>query len=333
MATEGGRAHRAARDSPPYNPPLSASSSAGSEYLAHDSNISGGYGRVAGSSSQLSGPGVPGASRERPAPYPMRRDIYPPPSAILERSRHSSDMPSFFPPFPPSRPNTAGESLEMHRPTPRPRSLQTSRRYSDEMDYPIRLPPLILDPQSPTQSLLEPGSSRSARIGPSAASRPVLPPIGDRRHSLGSQPSDSPFAHEPPHIPPPFTLQPAPLWDDPSFSPYSRPTSSSRPASSYDFPSQSPTSYLGSPHEYRAPGSSGMISSLQLPSLSPQRRLHEGPSGSRSRHFVSPTRTRFDTIRPSIPFTESSLPRLTPPPGSPSRPHADDTPEKRDVNR
>ena len=100
LTSEGGRARRLDPDSPPYNPPLSASSSAGSEYLAHDSDVLGGYGRAPGSSSQLSGPGVPGSSRERPSPFPLRRDYDLPPSAILRHSRHYSEMPSFFHPIP-----------------------------------------------------------------------------------------------------------------------------------------------------------------------------------------------------------------------------------------
>lgn len=334
LTSEGGRARRLDPDSPPYNPPLSASSSAGSEYLAHDSDVLGGYGRAPGSSSQLSGPGVPGSSRERPSPFPLRRDYDLPPSAILRHSRHYSDMPSFFPPYPPTRPTTAGGPLEMHRVTPRSRTLLPSRRSIDEGDFSIRLPPLVLDPQSPIRPQLGSSALPVPRFGSSVAGGSTLPPIGDRRHSLGSHLSGSPFAHEPPRIPPPFTLQPAPLWDDPSFSPYSRPDSSSRPSSSYDFPPQSPTTYSGSPQEYRVPDSSRMTSSLQLPTLSPQTRFQTGSSEPRSHHFIAPIRTRFDTPHPDIPSPESSFPRLSPPrSGSPSRPHADDTSEKRDVNR
>ncbi|KAL4248988.1 hypothetical protein ABKN59_006411 [Abortiporus biennis] len=317
--------------SPNALPPTSASSASGSEY--YESQFSDAYTLRPGSSAQLSGPGVPGSSTE--PGYGVRRESL---SFLYSRQERRS---STFSDLLQSHAYSSRTGPAAQEPTESLRSplqpLSRSRHQTEEEEFNITLPPLILDrPQSPSRRNRHSPSHRShpyARYPPSTAN-PILPPLGNRRSSNVTSPTESPFAHEVPRIPPPFTLQPQPLWDDPAFSPFSRPGTSSRPGSSYDF-AQSPT-YLQPPTEY--PPATGTSSeagpSRRFSSTLPSAGLSEEiTSSSRPRPSIPPIRTRFDTLRPAVPSPERSITGQSPLSGSPSRPHHANMNEKHDVSR
>lgn len=126
----------------------------------------------------------------------------------------------------------------------------------------------------------------------------VLPPLAE----LPRAPSrDSPFAYETPlRLPPPFTLQPRPQWDDASFSPFNRPTSQS----------SSPTT----PSARRMPYEALMLPPPPGPALpEPQpANLTLPPPHS---YTISPHERAAD-VRPSLVPTH----RTPAPPGSPHSP-------------
>lgn len=265
------------------NPPLSASSSAGADFYAQQELYSEGH-RRRSSASQLSGPGVPGTSAAIPGyttdPFGPRLADYPI-HPLLSSYEHVT-----------SRPSTSREPGEPPF-TSRPSELHHRRRQSGG-EFPITLPPLRL-PRSPS-----PGA-QSAPVQSSSAGFPIT-----RGGALSSAPAVlSPpgvpgeptlTLQIPPIIPPPFTLEPQPLWDDPAFSPFTRP----HPATYDQVPS--PTHY----HHSTAP----MPPSLHLPSLT-NLRLQEGTA--ESQITLPPIRSRADPARPT-----SSTQGPTPGPSAPS---------------
>ena len=227
--------------------PHSAPSSAGSDaYGFRDTLDPEGIPRPSGFPPQLSGPGIPGSppSATSLSPRSIRSAPYtrlppPPPvaassalrSEFLPMHRHSHSFPAPYPP-PSLRPYTADDSARSLRTLTRPNSPPVR----NPVDFDVRLPPLRLSrPRSRTFGGSEPSTGTETAVGPPARShaedRPsqdlVLPPLaGPSRHPRMLAQTDSPFAYEPPlRIPPPFTLQPRPQWDDASFSPFSRPAS------------------------------------------------------------------------------------------------------------
>ena len=308
------------------------------------------FGRPPGTTvAQLSGPGIPGPSSEPViiGPAPRGRSVGPRPRRGSIRS--SSRYPDPYP-----RASVAGEGLEPHRLTPRPtRSLPPASLPLQEDDgFPITLPPLMLS-RSPTPDAQSvPGSStgphRRVR-SPLASGSRVSRHVGRPSQSFGE--AESSFALHSPvsHIPPPFTLQPSPLWDDPAFSPFNPPSSSSRPGSSYR-PGSSHSLSLSQAHlpspTHHTPGfTTTTTSPTALPSLT--NLFHEGAAGApHSDVTLAPIRTRFDVVRQAVSPRETNLPqsspttRLPPRPGAsaappgPSRSRDDDESEdRRDVHQ
>ena len=244
-----------------FNPPLSASSSASADFFTQQQEFLSEGHRRRSSTSQLSGPGVPGSSVSLPGyaadPFPSRLAEYPahPSSFELVTSRSSTSREPGEPPF-------TSRRSELHH-----------RRRQSGGEYPITLPPLRL-PRSPS-----PGA-QSAPVQSSGAGFPIT-----RGGALSSAPAvlpppGVPGEQIPPYIPPPFTLEPQPLWDDSAFSPFNRPH-----PSTYD--------QVPSPTHYQHPTST-MPPSLHLPSLS-NLRLQEG--NAESQITLPPIRSRADTVR------------------------------------
>ncbi|TCD65010.1 hypothetical protein EIP91_003331 [Steccherinum ochraceum] len=273
------------------------------------------FGRPAGGlATQLSGPGIPGPSTEPVliGPAPRGRSIGP------RTRRGSVRLPSsrYADPYP--RASTSGDSLDAHRLTPRPaRSLPPANvPLREEDEFPITLPPLLLS--------RSPSPETSQAMGSGAGWRPrVRSPLGS---SHGAGPSglhlqsfsdlESPFAHQSPglNIPPPFTLQPPPLWDDPAFSPYNPPGPSSRPGSSYRTSISHTLSRSQAPPP--TPFGSGFTTTTSptsptaLPSLT--NLFHEGVAGPHSNVTLAPIRTRFDVVRQAVSPRETTLPQSSP---------------------
>ncbi|OCH85870.1 hypothetical protein OBBRIDRAFT_838613 [Obba rivulosa] len=241
---------------------------------------------------QLSGPGIPGSSI-------VFQAAHPPPMAALsspvvaQRSRGSSishsRAPRDFAPLP-SRPSTAGGASATYSRRAGPGFVPLEPGPS-QSETTFTLPPLRLDPLRPAATI--PASATRSRqsslhqrrsLGqmfpsPSTLDASQRPPV--------SEPVESPFTHHPTlNIPPPYTLQPAPQWDDPAFSPFSRPSSSlSRSSTSYTGPSSALYS-LPSPMRPADHGSSQpwLPDPLEAPGTVP---LLPGP------------RLRFDPVRAS----------------------------------
>ncbi|EMD36052.1 hypothetical protein CERSUDRAFT_124570 [Gelatoporia subvermispora B] len=247
-------------------------------------------GARAGPPTQLSGPGIPGSSG-------MLEGSYPPPMAsavspvTMQRSRRSSTSYSMvardFAPLP-SRPSTSGGPSDAY-------SLRVGVEFPQpgpsRLEPPFTLPPLRIDPLRPAATLPAPAtSSRHPSLLPRRSLGQVLPSPAafDLSHRTpASEPVESPFAHHPTlNIPPPFTLQPRPQWDDPAFSPFSRPSSAvSRPSTSYSGSSSALYS-LPSPVRTAGPGSSQPWSSDPL-------------EASGTTPLLPGARPRFDPVRAS----------------------------------
>lgn len=167
-----------------------------------------GYQGGGGFTSQLSGPGIPGSTTSPSSPEGFR-DAPPhvSPEATRPRTSHLS--------------MGAPRRHTITRPWTSEQREQTghvsSATHRHSTDFTVRLPPLRLSrPRSRTFAERVPYSATSPTyLGSPTTSPTRLPPLQ----------GDAPFAYEAPlRLPPPFTLQPQPLWDDPSFSPYSRPS-------------------------------------------------------------------------------------------------------------
>ncbi|KAI0086036.1 hypothetical protein BDY19DRAFT_375651 [Irpex rosettiformis] len=176
-----------------------------------------------GFTSQLSGPGIPGSTTSPSSPEDFRDATHALLESVRPRTSHHSVTPRRHTV---TRPWTSEHREPLHA-VSRPSS--AAHRHST--DFTVRLPPLRLSrPRSRTFAEHgAPHNLSSPRHGRLSASPTRLPPLQ----------TDAPFTHEASlRLPPPFTLQPQPLWDDPSFSPYRRPTSriaQQSPMASHEF--------------------------------------------------------------------------------------------------
>ncbi|KAI0738258.1 hypothetical protein C8Q80DRAFT_1113754 [Daedaleopsis nitida] len=250
---------------------VSAPSSAGSERFAHrDPYLADDFSRSGMPPTQLAGPGIPG---------PSRRPTFDDPAW---RARPQG---GFY------RPSTAAtEIADMYRLTPRPG--RPAGEQGPELT--LTLPPVVTNVPQSRGPMSSPVSPLSAGAYPTLASISALeasasahrPALDDRRRTLPPPNVDFSTPRRPLNIPPPFTLQPQPQWDDPAFSPFTRrrsppplPHGVSPPFGSSPTSAQPP--YRGEP----------------LPSLSTV--LPMAASGSSpTRSPLSPAhRTRFDPVR------------------------------------
>lgn len=203
--------------------------------------------------------------------------------------RPGHGFPAPYPP-PSTRPYTADDS---------PRSLRTLARPGSPpvrhpVDFDVRLPPLRLprgrapgsrDFDADADSAL--GRQLAAMREPAPALPPLAGPSAARPHT-----ADAPFAFAPAaaRIPPPFTLQPRPQWDDASFSPFSRPRSQ--------------------PHSPTTPFPAMMYEPLVVPPPPPPRRPR-GPSLPPPPAYAVPPHERAPDDRPSpVPRPPPAAPRL-----------------------
>ncbi|KAI1793672.1 hypothetical protein LXA43DRAFT_885252 [Ganoderma leucocontextum] len=226
------------------------------------------YGRSGIPPTQLAGPGIPGSSRR----------------GLLDDPRWRRPSQGF--PAPPS--TSAIELLEMYRATPRP-----GRPPGEEgPELTLSLPPVATRTRGPGSSPISP---LSAGPYPTLASLSALEFSASAHRTRSSDearrnlpPADVDFStpRPPLNIPPPFTLQPQPLWDDPAFSPYNRRRSSP------EQPHGAPPSFGESPTALHSPfGAEPLPSISTIVPMAPS-----GPSPVRSP--LSPGhRTRFDPIR------------------------------------
>ncbi|KIM44009.1 hypothetical protein M413DRAFT_17888 [Hebeloma cylindrosporum] len=174
---------------------------------------------------RLLGPGMPGAPLY--PPQPGYRQVLPPlPSAPIGEYR-----------FPAGHGSQRGLSPEPYNsprmyPLPGVRPATSQPSSWRERDPSRTLPPLVST--RPSSSTYGARTISSMGAHPYMPSRQLVPP-----RSISPEIR---FAHQPPepaprvqmNLPPPFTLQPAPQWDESSYSVFPRPTSSawSRPGTS-----------------------------------------------------------------------------------------------------
>ncbi|KAL7278293.1 hypothetical protein ACG7TL_008269 [Trametes sanguinea] len=264
----------------------SASSSAAAERFARshrDPYLADDYARSSTVPTQLAGPGIPG---------PSRRPSYASTTQSAEGGAWRSFGPAGMQGGFSSRPSTSGtETAEMYRSTPRPSRPPGEQGHG----LPLTLPPVATNiprPHAPVTSPLSgpyPSlasiSSLEAGAGPSSRRSSAY----DDRTRVFPQPNvDFSAPRTPLNIPPPFTLQPQPQWDDPAFSPFN-PRRRSPPALPQNVapPFSGPSTSPNTPYHGEA-----------LPSLSTVVPMGHGPSSLRSPR--SPSRAqRFDPIRSS----------------------------------
>ncbi|KAI0354520.1 homeobox-domain-containing protein [Trametes cingulata] len=269
----------------PYG--ASAPSSAASERFAHththrDPYLAEEYARSSMVPTQLAGPGIPGSSR---------RPSYAAGSQGMEGGAWRAQVPSGMPGFS-SRPSTSGtETAEMYRMTPRP------GRPAGEQgpELPLSLPPVITNvprARAPASSPIggsypSLASLSSLEAGPSS----IRPGSFDDRGRAFPQPNiDFSTPRAPLNIPPPFTLQPQPQWDDPAFSPYN-----TRRRSPPELPHA-----VAPPFGAPSPTAHSPLRGEPLPSISTVVPMPSVRSPSSLRSPRSPTpRARFDPIRSS----------------------------------
>ena len=229
------------------------------------------YGRSGAPPAQLAGPGIPGSSRRGLLDDPAWR-------------RPSQGFPA-----PPS--TSAMEPPEMYRATPRP-----GRPPGEQgPELTLSLPPFAARTRGPGSSPITPLSAgpyptlASLSALQSSASAHRTRSSDEARRNLPPANVDFSTPRAPLNIPPPFTLQPQPLWDDPAFSPYNRRRSSPEQQP----PHGGPPSFGESPTALHSP-----FGAEPLPSISTV--VPMAPSGpSPVRSPLSPVhhRTRFDPIR------------------------------------
>lgn len=258
----------------------SAPSSATSERFAHSSHrdayLAEEYARSGMPPTQLAGPGIPGSSRRsafEDQPWRTR----PPPFSSSRASMSAA---------------AASEAPELYRLTPRPG--RPAGEQGPELT--LTLPPVMTNlprpragPMSSPISPLSAGAaypslaSLSALEAGTSAQRP--PAFDEARRTL--PPPNVDFSTPRPvlNIPPPFTMQPQPQWDDPAFSPFSR--------------RRTPPAL---PHGVAPPFGSSPTAPQPLPSLSSVVPMAHAAVPMQQHSPESPlplprTRSRFDPVR------------------------------------
>ncbi|TFK51183.1 homeobox-domain-containing protein [Heliocybe sulcata] len=291
----------------PSETAYSSVSSAGSERAFYAAEQS-----LMGTGGHLSGPGIPGATFT-PSLSPTRGH------EASARRRGPSRLSQTFDHAPPFHPPTADLPGGV---TPRYPAADITRAPVREHPYTIdptlTLPPLAFDRPHTHGSLggagVLPGSPHSERL-PSSAPSTVTSFVFDRPTLVAH---DSPFAHHLPEprpslsvIPPPFALQPRPQWDPDTFSPLSRPGTSSmapmsRPGSSYYAPESrvSPRDLL--------PAQSFNVGTQSPPAFG-----QEASSNGESTPQPTPRLARFDPVRESAVSYRSPQADPTTPPRTP----------------
>ncbi|CCL98024.1 uncharacterized protein FIBRA_00017 [Fibroporia radiculosa] len=260
------------------------------------------------SGSQLSGPGIPGPSSAIRAHPTLPREAR---DSTASQERLASSM-SFLPMGPtslrPSRPLAADEAAaEGYRAQaghpPRSRLLSDDLG-AQQPDFPITLAPILME-----------DNLRPPNIGPHHAASPRFAAsptpdlsMGDpHRLPQASYLSEPTFVQRPLlNIPPPFTLQPRPQWDDLAFSPFSRPRTSPQSRTSNPF--------------HAVPGDAPFLPPVESPTPRPWTSFSQMPNRPRvpegvSDPTLSPTApsSRTRSARPGPSFSQHILPSFTGP--------------------
>ncbi|KAF5376454.1 hypothetical protein D9615_008608 [Tricholomella constricta] len=270
--------------------PHSASQSDGSGYpISSGYHSSESYSGSLESPPQLLGPGMPGSELQPDLPYRGRPVISSRPSTALDscaasssgytdprrRFMRSPSPPRLFPLPSSSRPTT------------------TSRLH--DRDFSRTLPPLIFNPTPGRSSFSAPGPHG---MHPSASRSAFSPPYYIKR----STSPEATFAHHPPEaasalslaLPPPYTLQPRPQWDNSTF------TASLR---SSDSPSWT---------RHGSRSASGSITPPRQPPTDPSAPVPEASTIEREAGFVENVRPqrsgRYDPVRATFIYTTPSEP-------------------------
>lgn len=161
----------------------------------------------------LSGPGIPGSASSSSArtDYTLPRDARGA-AVARETPRPSTSYPTvnrastYIRPRPATAEVLSSASFTAGEHTLRQHRLSVDSR-DTQLDHPVTLPPLVIGPEP---------NRRQASTSPFSS----ISEVWRRWHpSPAGGMSPRPLA-----IPPPFTLQPHPQWDDPAFSPFSRPS-------------------------------------------------------------------------------------------------------------
>ncbi|EED82462.1 predicted protein [Postia placenta Mad-698-R] len=161
----------------------------------------------------LSGPGIPGSASSSSArtDYTLPRDARGA-AVVRETPRPSTSYPTvnrastYIRPRPATAEVSSSASFTAGEHTLRQPRLSVDSG-DTQLDHPVTLPPLVIGPEP---------NRRQASTSPFSS----MSEVWRRWHpSPAGGMSPRPLA-----IPPPFTLQPHPQWDDPAFSPFSRPS-------------------------------------------------------------------------------------------------------------
>lgn len=178
-------------------------------------------------SSHLAGPGIPGSSGHRTTSLRAEE------SQMLTSMTMESRMTARFSPVRPytSALFSARGSMEPYSSSSRAiRGTQSGVTRPSHSPLPYTLPPIQPESQTDRASAPAASSSTGHTLAPGVSGGPSQ-----------SSHAPEPFTHRNPNIPPPFTLEPRPQWDESAFSPFSRRPVAAPPypRSSFDIPHSS----------------------------------------------------------------------------------------------
>lgn len=162
-------------------------------------------GYATSTTSQLAGPGIPGPTGHR---TPSLRVEEPP---LLTSMAAESRMTARYSPVRPyaSTSFATRGTTELYNSSRAVRGTQSAGSVTRSSQSPLSytLPPILPD-------------RASTSTANSSTGHALMPNVSGNAPQLS--PASEIFAQRNPHIPPPFTLEPRPQWDDSSFSPFSR---------------------------------------------------------------------------------------------------------------